>query len=417
MRKCFVAVIVAIVVMSAYGDEMIDYLRAAVRDDGPIYTGKCEDVRELKYPGQKFVHAIMMTIEGSGRAVTPRCWGWFNTTKTLYLRHVSNVMLVESIESTEDDLEKGIIRSRFSVQRLDEQLESATSKIEVGPFDSTGFCKWIKSGCEKIGSDHIEENWLWWAMPGVKLLNRLVLCVDEKIASDGTIVADVDFVSKNLPGYSAAVGKLHDFRGTKLVSTWEYGKGYTSIDFLKTGLSESDRQMIAKLIYRTNPMSVNDVLPHDKKSGDCWTIDSRVIGGAVFDLGLDFDNVDGAVRCCHRGIDLVDGEDVQDEYRLLAKTPMQTKVLEVPRDDRNRMELVTNNDKYGDVAVSFSPYGKIVIFDEHDKDGRHIYYLRDLQMDGFVKSKISRRTSLLKDVEFTGADLKVHLNYTQVRAR
>lgn len=417
MNRYLVGALVIIVSLISRGDEMIDYLRTVVREDGPVYTGKCEDVRELKYPGQRFVHEIVMTIEGSGSAVTPRCWGWFKTKKTMYLRHISNIMLIESIESTSEDLEKGIIKSRFSVQRLDEQLESATTKVEVGNFDSAEFCQWVKTCCEKVGSDDVEESNAMWLNPPVKLLNRLVLFIDKKIASDGTIVADEEFVAKHLPGYSACIGKMHDFIGTKVVATWEYGKGYTSVDFLKTGLSESDRQMIAKLIYRTNPMSVNDVLPSDKKVGDIWTIDSRVIGGAVFDLGLDFDQVDGAVRCRHRGFNYLDAEDALDEYRLLSKSPMQSIVLEIPRDDRNRMDLVTNNDRYGDVAVSFSPYGKAVIFDEHDKDGRHIYYLRDVQMDGIVKSKISRRTSLLKDVEFTGTDLKVHLSYSQARAK
>ena len=176
--------------------------------------------------------------------------------------------------------------------------------------------------------------------------------------------------------------------------------------------------MIAKLIYRTNPLSVNDVLPADKKAGDRWTIDSRQIGSAVFDLGLDFDSVDGAIQCRHLGVELLDEDDAPDEFRLLSKPQMQAKALAVPRDDRNIMELVSrNNDKYGDVAVAFSPYGKVLVFDEHDKKGRHVYYLRELSMDGIVKSRISRRANLLKDVEFKGTDLKVHLIYTQARAK
>ena len=176
--------------------------------------------------------------------------------------------------------------------------------------------------------------------------------------------------------------------------------------------------MLAKLIYRTNPLSVNDVLPADKKSGDRWIIDSRVIGGAVFDLGIDFDRVDGAIQCRHLGTELLDEDDAADEFSLLSKRQMQAKALDVPRDDRNKLELVSsNNEKFGDAAVSFSPYGKILIFDEHDKEGRHIYYLREVKMDGIVNSQISRRTNLLKDVEFTGTDLKVSLVYTQNRAK
>ncbi len=422
-NKLVVSVAVAFSLLFARGEEMIDYLRAAVRDDGPCYTGKCEDVRELKYPGQRYVHDIVMTIEGTGTAVTPRCWGWFKTRSTLYLRHVSHILMIEAIESTPADLEKGVIKSRYRVQRLDEQLEAATKKLDFETsggnrlFDNATFGKCVKTVCEIYGSDKIEKDWKWWLLPQVKLFNRLLLWSDAKIASDGTFVADSKFVEENMPGYSAVVGLMHDFIGTELVSKWEFGKGYTSINFLKTRLTKLDRDMIAKLIYRTNPMSVNDVLPADKKSGDRWTIDSRVIGGAVFDLGLDFDQVDGAMQCCHIGVELLDEDDAADEFRLLSKPQMQAKALAVRRDDRNRIDLVTRNDKYGDVAVSFSPYGKILVFDEHDKQGRHIYYLRELKMDGIVKSRISRRANLLKDVEFRGTDLKVHLVYTQSRAR
>ena len=195
------------------GEEMIDYLRAAVRDDGPSFTGKCEDVRELKYPGQRFVHDIAMTIEGSGTAVTPRCWGWFNTRETLYLRHVSHIMMIESIESTPEDLEKGIIKSRYAIQRLDEQLESATKKLSVGKLDTAAFGRCVKTLCEKSDLEKIEEDdWLNFVQK-VDLFKRLVSWADSKIASDGTFVADEEFVSKNLPGYSAVVGLLHDFGG------------------------------------------------------------------------------------------------------------------------------------------------------------------------------------------------------------
>ena len=422
-NKFVVGSVIAFAMFYARSEEMIDYLRAAVRDDGPCYTGTCEDVRELKYPGQRFVHDIVMTVEGTGTAVTPRCWGWFQTRKTMYLRHVSHLLMIESIESTPADLEKGIIKSRNAIQRLDEQLEAANYKIAfetsggTSLFDSANFGKSVKTVCERYGSDKIEKDARWWLLPGVKLFNRLLILTDKNIASDGTLVADDNFISKNMPGYSAVIGLLHDFTGTSLVSTWEFGKGYTSINYLKTGLSESDQKMIAKLIYRTNPMSVNDVLPADKKSGDRWTIDSRVIGGAVFDLGLDFDQIDGAILCRHMGVEMLDSDDAADEFRLLSKPLMQAKALAVPRDDRNRVELVTRNHQYGDVAVAFSPYGKILVFDEHDKKGRHLYYLRELKMDGAVKSKIARRTNLLKDVEFIGTDMKVRLFYTQSRAR
>lgn len=423
-KKFIVCSTIAFSLWCVHGEEMIDWLRSTVRDDGPVFTGTCEDVRELKYPQQQFIHDISMMVEGTGTAVTPRCWGWFQTKKTMYLRHKSHILMIESIESTMEELEKGIIKSRYAIQRLDEQLEAARWKATFDKsggsewFNSAAFGKWIKTICEKYGSDKIEDDPSWWKHPILKPLNSLLRSTESKISSDGTFVADEDFISEHMPGYSAVVGLLHDFTGTSLVSTWEFGKGYTSVNFLKTSLKRTDQEMIAKLIYRTNPLSVNDVLPADKKAGDVWTIDSRVIGGAVFDLGLDFDQVDGAVQCRHSGTELLDEDDAADEFKLLSKRQMKATTLYVPRDDRNKMELVTrNNDKLGDVAVSFSPYGKIVVFDEHDEIGRHIYYLRELKMDGIVKSKISRRASLLKDVEFMGNDLKVHLNYTQARAK
>jgi len=417
MKRLVVGVMLVVATCSVRADKVIDVARSLVREDGPVFTGRCEDVRELKYPGQRYVHNIVMTIEGTGQAVTPRCWGWFKQRNTMYLRHVSHAMMIESIESTEKDLEEGIIKSRYEVMRLDEQLEGAKVKVAVGSFDSAEVGKWIKGVCEKFGSDKIEESKVWWLCPTVKLFNRLILWGDKQFSSDGTLLADKEFVAKNLPGYTAAVAAVHDCADTALTSTWKWGEGYTSVKFIKTRLSAEDQKMVTNLIYRTNPLSVKDILPENKKAGDAWTIDSYQIGGAVFDLGLDFDNVDGAIRCLHRGADLLDEDEAPDEARLLRKEQMTAQVLEVPRDERNRMELVTRSAKYGNVAVSFSPYGKAKIFDEHDKTGRHLYYLRELKMDGDVTSRISKRTSLLKDVEFTGTDLKVHLVYTQVRAK
>lgn len=398
-------------------EEMIDYVRSVFRDDGPVFTGRCEEVRELKYPGQMFVHEIAMTVQGSGQAVTPRCWGWFKDRRTVYITHISNVMLIETIESTEKELEEGVVRSRYRVQNLHEELRSATCNVELGPLSVSAVGKWLKGVCEKVGSDKIVENKWWWTAPPVKIFYLMVNGLDKKIASDGTWIADREYIEKNMPGYSAAVGKLHDFDGTELTSTWQFGKGYSSIRFDKTSLSKEDKNMIAKLIYRTNPLSVNDVLPEGKQGGDSWVIDSRVIGGAVFDLGLDFDNVDGAVRCRHNGVDLLDKDDAADEFRLLKKEPMRSISLEIPRDSRNGLKLISRNGKMGDIALSFSPYGTITVFDEHDENRRHIYYLRELRMDGTVTSRISKTASLLKDVEFKGSDLKVKLTYVQTRAR
>ena len=421
VNKFIVGFAIVFSLCSVHGEvEMIDYLLDHYRDDGPCFTGESDEVRELKYPGQRYIHEIAMTVEGTGTAVTPRCWGWFKTRRTLYLRHVSHLLMIEVIESNNEDLEKGIIKSRYKILRLDEQLEAAGSRFvfktagSAKLFDSAVVGKWTKDICDKYGPDKVDGSQNWLQCPLDCLMNKL----DERISSDGTFVADEKFVSKHMPGYEAVVAMLHDFSGTQLVSRWECKVGYTSIKFVKTGLKEPDQMMIAKLIYRTNPLSVNDVLPQDKKAGDSWTIDSRVIGGAVFDLGIDFDNVDGAIQCRHLGVELLDEDDAADEFRLLKKPQMQAKALQVARDDRNKMELVSkNNEKLGDMAVSFSPYGKMLVFDEHDKKGRHIYYLRELKMDGVLKSKISNRASLLKDVEFTGTDLKVHLIYTQTRAK
>lgn len=60
-----------------HGEEMIDRLRELFKDKKPVTIGGCEDVRELKYPGQKFWHVMDMTVSGKGQLVTPRFWGVF----------------------------------------------------------------------------------------------------------------------------------------------------------------------------------------------------------------------------------------------------------------------------------------------------------------------------------------------------
>ena len=172
---------------------------------------------------------------------------------------------------------------------------------------------------------------------------------------------------------------------------------------------------LAKLIYRTNPISIKEILPDGKRTGDEWTITSETIGGIVFDLGLDFDDVEGSLRCVHSGPEQLQGEDLPDEYTLLKKPRLCTQAVKISKDERNLLSLVSHSSDSGDISLSFSPYGVFRIFDDHDSKGRHIYYLKEAHMEGIVKSKVTRRTSLLEGVNFKKGNIKVKLNYVQNR--
>lgn len=398
------------------GDDMINTVKAIFKNKQPIQIGSCEDIRELKYPGQKYWHTFDMTISGKGKVVTPRFWGLFKTRKIIHLVHSSKAILVETIVSTKEELEEGIIKAEYRVQRLDEQLGQTKGELKIGNFSSKDIFADIKNICEKFGSEKIENNpWIWALSPSLKILNKFLLWTSDQINSDGTIAISEEMLAKNFPEYKNLVSKYRDFRGTVIKTIWVFAKGYTSIDFENSNLDYETKESLAKLIYRTNPIAVKEILPDGKNSGDEWIIDSQAIGGIVYDLGLDFDNVEGAVKCRHLGNEHVDGDDLPDEYELMRKQPLKMQSLEVPRDHRNKLKLVSYKNKLGDVAIDFSPYGTFKIFDDYDKDEKHLYYLKEVHLQGVLTSKIQRRTSLLKDVEFKGANLKIKLNYAQNR--
>lgn len=399
-----------------HGEEMIDLVKAIFKDKQPVQIGRCEDIRELKYPGQKYWHTFEMTISGQGQVVTPRCFGWFKTRKVIHLVHSSKLILVETVVSTKEELEEGIIRAEYRVQRLDEQLGQSRGEYKIGNFSSKDVFDDIKTICEKYGSDKVENDpWMWAYAPGLKIFNKFLLWGDKRIASDGTIVLTSEDLAKTFPEYENLVSKYRNFRGTVIKSTWKFGEGYTSIAFESSQLDSDTKESLAKLIYRTNPISVKEILPDGKRSGDKWMIDSEVIGGIVYDLGIDFDDVDGAIMCRHQGTELKDGDDLPDEYALIRKQPLKMQALEIPRDRRSRLELVSRKSKLGDIAIAFSPYGSFSVFDDYDKDEKHLYYLKEAHLEGVLQSKVKRRTSLLKDVEFKDANLKIKLNYVQNR--
>lgn len=400
----------------ARGEEMIDIVKRIFKDKDPAQIGKCENVRELKYPGQKFWHTMSMTIAGDAQIVTERCWGWFKTRSVIHMVHSSKLILVETVVSTEKELEEGIIRSVFRIQRLDEQLAQSHGESRIGSLSSKDIFKEIKTICEKYGSDKVEQDpWVWVKNPGLKILNKFLLWTDRQINSDGTVVISGRDLEKAFPEYKVLVSKFRDFKGTVITSTWKFGEGYTSINFLTSALKQEDKEAIAKLIYRTNPISVKEILPDGKRSGDTWMIDSDTIGGIVFDLGLDFDDVNGRIMCRHLGRAIMDGEDVPDEAQLTGKTQLNMQNIEIPRDDRSLIKLVSYSGKAGDVTISFTPSGRFSIFDDYDKDERHLYYLKEAHISGVLKSKVSRTTSLLRNIEFKDANLQIRLEYVQNR--
>lgn len=400
-----------------HGEEMINELKLLFKDKNPVQIGKSEDVRELKYPGQKFWHIMDMTVSGKGQVTTPRCFGWFKTHKVINLVHSSKLILVETVVSTNEELEQGVIRTEFRVQRLDEQLAQLRGEFKIGSWSSRDVYMDLKTLGEKYGSDAVENNPWLWAVPKLKVLNKFLIWArnDDNIASDGTVVVPKERLEKNFPEYEVLVSKFRNFKGTVIHSRWEFGKGYTSIRFESSQLDKDTKDSLAKLIYRTNPISVREILPDGKKSGDTWLIDSNAIGGIVFDLGLDFDDVDGAINCRHLGEVRMTGEDLPDEYALLKKQPIKTQAIEIPRDERSQLSLVSRGGKASDIAITFSPFGAFNIVDDYDKDDRHIFYLKEAHMEGKLKSKVKRRTSLLKDVEFKDADLVIRLDYVQNR--
>ena len=401
------------------GEEMIDTLRKVFRNKEPVQIGTKGDVIELKYPAQKYIHTMDMAITGEGSIEKKRWGGLFTTTESINIAHMTKLIMEETVVSTPEELEQGIIRCEYVVYSLLEELAQVDWEYKVGKYSTKDVFDDLKTISEKMGSESLDrKKWGWYLIPGVgqyKVLNKFFVWIDNTINSDGTIRLSEKQLKKLFPEYKALIQKLSELEDLIVTSRWEYGKGYTSVIFDSKNLDNDTKLALAKLIYRTNPISIKEILPDGKRTGDEWTITSETIGGIVFDLGLDFDDVEGSLRCVHSGPELLRGEDLPDEYTLLKNSRLRTQAVKISKDERNLLSLVSHSSDSGDISLSFSPYGVFRIFDDYDSKGRHIYYLKEAHMEGIVKSKVTRRTSLLEGVNFKKGNIKVKLNYVQTR--
>ena len=117
-----------------------DYLTILREKVGPTpYVGKNGDlqtIREDKKPGQRFLHVFNMTINGRATAMSKRLKGWWNSSSSVNFCHETNLQIRETIISDQNELNQGIVRSKFEVTRFSENLISANAAYEFNHISS-----------------------------------------------------------------------------------------------------------------------------------------------------------------------------------------------------------------------------------------------------------------------------------------
>ena len=449
----------ALLSASDISEEWLDRLKDIVGDAGHT---KCQvdNVRETKYPGETYVHNFNSDIVGSGRAVTTRSIKWFSTKKTINLHHISNAIVIEKIISTQDELNAGTIRSEFTVQSITETIKSANGKIEIGPaFDSAAVCSFIKTLAENSPEVRATLNTIGGAMfaAGMTAITAPVPEFIHKVAGAGTAILGAalrggvwllyEFVPKNtdedgnwilsektvknkFPGYNKVVLKLRKVAGTKVRTIWEYDKGYSSVKIINPDgkkLDEKDKELIAKMIYRTNPVGGRFVFPAGYEKKDRWIINTADIGGMLFSAGIDYDSLAGTIGVRNSGISK---RTFEDEAKLNNRKAVDVLTVRVDqaRKDRKKNEIIFKKTFYekssskknkveSQIEASITPVGHMLIMlaDTQSLKSTPIY-VREAHFTGNFAGKLEKEAkSLFAQVEFEESSMNARFDYVQLR--
>ena len=438
----------SIVSAADISEEWIDKLRDIVGSSNHT-PGVVDNLRETKYPGEVYLHNFNSDAIGRGKAVTKRSIKWFSSTKVLNLHHTSNAIVVEKIKSTQDELNQGILKSEFTVQTISESIKSANGKIQIGPvFDSALVCSTIKklaqyspevrSAGEKIAGGFIGAGMAAVLAPAPELVHKICGLgsvaiggiiklglymfydvIPPNVNDDGEWILSEENVKKRFPEYNKVVLKLRNVAGTKVETVWEYDKGYTSVKIINPDgkkLDEKDKELIAKMIYRTNPVGARLVFPVGYEKMSRWTINSADIGGMLLNVGIDYDSLSGQINVRNRGV----GKREYDDENELKRKSVDVLTIAVDPLAATESKIIFNK-KYNDkssVSAAIKPIGHMLIVLDNNKETAAPIYVREAHFTGKLAGKLEKeKKSFLVDFKFEETSLDVKFDYVQLRSK
>ena len=434
-----------------YGDE-----QPSVKQSDTI-----DNVRELKYPGQRYIHMGDVQLQGRGKLVKKHKY-WFDTEKFVQLTHASAFIILEEIISTEEELDDGIIKSLFTVQRFDEQLVSAKAGYKLGFVTTNDILKGLRNFRKNHGTSIIDlgdeliklsaaaaaatataavapEPVATKVGAGVTATTAVTLFsigvglkagvwalekIDAKTDDDGNWILTDDAIKDLYPEVDMIIQKLHHLEGTTIESTWvaQNGKrdpkeiGYTQlhISSKNTSITEEDKEMLAKMIYRANPFGVKTVLPEDKKGiGNVWEINANDVISWLTTAGINYDTVNGTIRVKDFGSSQTTKYD--DENSLQQKDEVTVTTLKAITKDNDRLRFMKKLKDTSQVKISVIPTsGEIIVVDP--KVGEDApKYVKEVNVEGRIESHIDKPTGLLTDIVYEENSVLIHYAYTQLR--
>ncbi len=418
------------------GEDWLERMRKIFGSD-PMYDVGDKNlpcpVRELKNPGEMYQHFLTMNVEGVGRSVTKRSLSWFNTAKSFRFNHETSAILSERILSSEQELQNGIIRTEFTLNALNEVLLKGGAGISVGALDSKSLIHLLKDTAHianptinATGDAMIALGLAALAAPAPELIHKIAgggvaiggallkfannafwKMLGKKTNEENEFIIPGKSLANIYPGAESAVALLRNLQGSKVHAVWEYGKGYTKLELETNAVKDEDKELLAKMIYRLNPIGARHVFPKGcEDEGDTWLIKSSDIGGLLMTTGFKYDTLTGDVAVVNRGLK---EEKYKDE-----KNPLNVYRLTTIDRMRNEINFVKGYGANKRLACSFVPHGELKVVNQ-DSKGFVPLFVRDIKLYGDLSSRMSETDGLLKELSFDDSTIKVSFNYSQLR--
>ena len=424
--------------------EWITRLKEIFRDNEPYVPEKDPGiVKETKYPGEIYTHFFKSDITGIGRAVTERSISWFNSEKSMRFHHQANVIIIEEIVSTESELAAGVVKSKFTVQRFDETFASLKGKMEIGPIGSERLVKALMYLGKQYGAK-LKISGVSLIAVGLGVVKMPLPEMTHKIGAAGTVAlgaalwaigwvtADVlpkefdesgykklspDYVKKVFPAYREVVARTRHLEGSTAEAEWQVKKGYTSVKIRPADpqITEDDCRVLAKMIYRMNPVGSRKVLPKGYENKKFWRFKAEDIGGMITVAGADFDTLRGTVTVRNNGKSVKKYPDEQDLKR--PKVPVA--MLETAEQFGNKIFFVKKFQDGSSLKLSAVPVFKIEMIVDDDRPGAAPVYVRNVSIsDSTLEGRMDKNSSgFWEHVAYEESSLKFTCEYNQLRER
>lgn len=437
--------IIAATSLTLHGEDLLSRAKELVGDMPPYKLDKENkgNVRETKYPGERYTHTLQTDVTGTGRGVVKRKI-WFDTEKRVHFHHTGHTVIAEEILSSDEELKNGKIKSRFTVLRFSEKIGSAKSAITLGSVKSEDIILLLRQAGRKyhkilkITSESLIAGGLKGllvslipgpqqaaavpvsitALPTGILIHYIDWFLYKKLPKitdqDGFYTLNDKEVKAKFPEYEKIVMKIRNLEGSVIDAEWEFDKGYTRIELnAPSEITNSDKKLLAKMIYRMNPICARTILPANLKDTN-WSIDAGEIGGMVLGTGIDYDSLKGKIHLHNRGKGAMSCADEM----VLGRPSVPTLQIDLDPYWDNKIYFSKKWKDKSKLNVGLIPTkGNLTMVVTGGKKKAPVY-IKELTIYGKFDSSLRKEPdSLLTIVEFDEANLTMKCSYVQLRER